>query len=81
MKVLFPAVVIVLLVSGCAAPAVISDISDSSLKVQGGFGTTDADIQMKAAEGCALYNKKPVRISHVCIDGYCFRKSVLFACK
>ena len=81
MKVLFPAVVIALLVSGCTTPAVISDINDSSLKVQGGIGTTDSDYYAKALEGCALYSKKPVRISHVCIDGYCMRKTVLFACK
>ena len=81
MKVLFSAVIVALLVSGCSTPAVISDIDDSSLKVQGGMGTTENDYYAKAKEGCSLYNKKPVRISHVCIDAYCTRKSVLFACK
>ena len=82
MKALVPAVVSALLVFGCTPrPAVISDINDSSLKVETGLGTTDAMIQATAAEGCALYGKTPVWISHRCIDEYCFRKTVLFACK
>lgn len=69
-------------VAGCAAaPAVISDINDSSLKVQTGLGTTDEMVWTKAREGCSLYGKSPVRISHTCRDEYCFSKQVLFACK
>ncbi len=68
-------------VAGCARPAVISDINDSSLKVQTGLGTTDEMLMTKAREGCGLYGKTPVRISHTCRDEYCFSKQVLFACK
>lgn len=68
-------------VAGCARSAVISDISDSSLKVQTGLGTTDEMVMRKAREGCGLYGKTPVRISHICLDGYCFSKQILFACK
>ena len=75
-------VIVGLVLAGCAAaPAVISDISDSSLKVQGGMGTTDAMIMAEARRGCGLYSKTPVRISHQCVDEYCIRKSVLFACR
>ena len=82
MNTLCPVVMTALLVSGCVAtPAVISDINDSSLKVEGGMGTTDAMIQSKAAEGCALYSKRAVSISQQCMDQYCLRRRVLFACK
>ncbi len=68
-------------VVGCETPAVISDINDSSLKVQAGFGTTDQMIMSKAREGCGLYGKKATRISQTCTDEYCFGKQVLFACR
>ncbi len=75
-------VLVSLFAMGCApVEPVISDINDSSLKVQSGLGTTDAMVMSKAREGCSLYNKTPVAISHQCLDQYCFRKSVLFACK
>ena len=81
MKHVIVALLMGMFVAGCAAPAIISDINDSSLKVQIGLGTTDEMLMTKAREGCALYGKTPVRISHICMDGYCFRKQVLFACK
>ena len=71
----------VLAIGACQTPAVIADINDSSLKVQAGIGTTDQQILAKAAEGCGLYNKQPTRISHSCMDEYCFGKLVLFACR
>ncbi len=70
-----------LLLGACAAPAIISDINDSALKVQSGLGTTDEAILAKAREGRAVYGKTPVRISFVCKDEYCFTKNHLFACK
>ena len=75
-------VVMVVVVAGCqATPPVISEINDSSVKVQGGMGTTDQDYRSKAREGCGIYSKTEVPISHVCLDQYCLRKEVLFACK
>lgn len=70
-----------LMTAACAAPAVISDISDSSLKLQANNYTPPAEILAEADRGCALYNKEPVRISERCMDGYCSYKEVLFACK
>ena len=72
---------VLLLLGACAAPAIISDINDSALKVQSGIGTSDEAILAKAREGCGIYGKKPVRISFVCKDEYCFTKNHLFACK
>ena len=82
MKHVIVAILTGMFVAGCAAaPAVISDINDSSLKVQTGMGTTDEMLMTKAREGCGLYGKTPIRISQTCMDEYCFRKQVLFACK
>jgi hypothetical protein len=75
------AVVAALATAACAAPAVISDINDSSLKIQVNNLTPETEIAQKAREGCGLYNKTPVPISHRCMDGYCMSKEILFACK
>ena len=66
---------------GCATRGVISDISDSSVKVQGDLFTSSDEIQRTAKDGCAIYNKKPIPLSYTCLDGYCTRKRYLFACK
>ncbi len=79
MKIVFVCAAALLL--GACAPAVISDINDSALKVQAGLGTTDEAILAEARRGCAIYGKTPVRISFVCKDEYCFTKDHLFACK
>jgi len=71
---------LILLIAGCA-PAVISDISDSALKVRTGLGTKEADILAEARRGCGLYGKTPVSISWRCLDQYCFEKEWLFACQ
>lgn len=82
MKNMMMVVIASLFAVGCTpVEPVISDINDSSLKVQTGLGTTDAMAMSKAREGCGLYDKTPVVISHQCLDGYCIRKSILFACK
>lgn len=75
------AFLILFLLAGCAAPAIISDINDSSLKVQGNAYTPMEKIWAKAREGCAIYSKTPVSVSFQCLDGYCVRKEHLFACK
>ena len=70
-----------LLLVGCATPPVISDISDSSVKVQAGLGTPVDAVDSEAARGCGIYDKKPERLSFRCLDEYCFRKEYLFACR
>ncbi len=69
------------LLAGCAAPAIISDINDSSLKVQANAYTPMNEVWASARKGCTIYNKTPVSISHTCQDQYCIRKEYLFACK
>ena len=75
------AILVPFLLAGCAAPAVISDINDSSLKVQANAYTSINEVNAKAREGCSLYSKTPVAISTQCLDGYCIRKKYLYACK
>lgn len=75
------AVLMALAAAACAAPAVISDINDSSLKIQVNSYTPATEIAAKAREGCGIYNKQPVPISERCMDGYCTYKELLFACK
>ena len=64
-----------------AAPAVISDINDSAVKVQTGLSTKPADILAEVSRGCGIYGKASVEISFKSVDQYCFSKEVLFACK
>ena len=72
---------LLVLLAGCAAPAIVSDISDSALKVQANVYTPMGEVLGAAREGCAIYDKTPVSISHTCQDQYCIRKEYLFACK
>ena len=82
MKNLAAPIILGVLLLGCAGkPAVISAINDSSLEVQTGLGTTDRMINQEAKRGCGIYDKKPVEISHRCLDQYCWSKSILFACQ
>jgi len=74
-------VILLFTLTGCVSNPVISDINDSSLKVQQPLGTPDGDVQRKADEGCSLYGRRAQRISHVCSDAYCINKVVLFACR
>ena len=75
---LFP---LLILLAGCAAPAIISDINDSALKVQANAYTPMGEVWVTAREGCKIYDKTPVSISYQCQDQYCIRKEYLFACK
>lgn len=81
MKLRFFALFGALLTAACAAPAVISDINDSSLKIQVNSYTPQNEIAQKAQEGCGIYHKTPVPISQRCLDGYCINKELLFACQ
>lgn len=72
-----------LLLAACAGggdPAVISKISDSSVSVRSGFGTTMAAVDAAATQGCGTYGKTAQSISNACADQYCIRKEHLYAC-
>jgi hypothetical protein len=67
--------------ASCAAPAVISDINDSALRIQVNALTPPAEIAQRARDGCAIYGKEPVPISSRCVNGNCDHQELLFACK
>ena len=81
LKALLPMSALIALSSGCAAPAVISDIHDSAVRVQGNGRTSDEAFMAEAAKGCGLYNKQPVPLSTTQGGPYGSVKQVLFACK
>lgn len=70
-----------LVLAACAAPAVISDISDSALRIQVNALTPPAEIAQRARDGCAIYGKEPVAISSRCVGGNCDYHELLFACR
>ena len=71
-----------LALAGCAAPApaVIADIEEDKVIVESGFGTSDAAVVARAAEGCALHERVAYPVSRRCMDQYCYRVHHLFAC-
>lgn len=73
-------VVALFVVTGCAMQPVISDISDSSLKVQTNPQTPVEAADAKAVEGCGLYGKKPTYISTQGPDYYTGLMYRLYAC-
>lgn len=81
MRALWIAILLPFPLLACASPAVISDINDSALKVQGNAYTPVSEINLKAEEGCQIYNKSPVGISTTCLNQYCTMKEYLFACR
>ena len=74
------AILILWCLAACAQP-VIGDINDSSLKVVQRLGTPMEQVNAEAAGGCNIYGRTPVPISYNCLDGYCFTKQHLYACK
>ena len=70
-----------LALAACAAPAVISDTSDSALRIEANNWTPPAEIEQRAREGCGAYDKVPISIGMRCLDGDCVRRELLFACK
>ena len=69
----------VLVLAGCAAP-IVSDVSDSSVKVQAPAYTNIEEINAKAAEACAIYGKQ--RSEHLSYqDVGNFKREHLYACK
>lgn len=68
--------------AACTPPApVISDISDSAIKIQSYSDNSTGDVTRKANEGCSIYKKTATAISYSCLDNYCMQKEYLFACK
>ena len=69
----------VLVLAGCYAPT-ISEISDSAVRVQYAVDNTSG-IEAEAANGCALYGKKAVRLSDRCASDNCYVREALYACQ
>ncbi len=69
-------VVVVVLLTGCAASAVISDLEEDKVIVQA-TGNDMSFIDSKAREGCGFHGRYPVPVSFRCVDGYCIQKAYL----
>ena len=73
----------VFLAVGCAKmqapPPVISDISESHVKV---VGFNAQQVEQEARRGCALYDRYPEPLSYLCLIrlGNCVKWEQLFAC-
>jgi hypothetical protein len=70
-----------LALAACAAPAVISDTSNSALRIEANNWTPATEIERKAQDGCGAYKMVPVSIGMRCLDDGCVRREWLFACK
>ena len=68
-----------LVLAGCQPP-VIADINDSALRIQYSVDSKTG-VDEKAAEGCAIYGKKAVRISDQCVSDDCYIRETLYACQ
>jgi hypothetical protein len=71
---------LLLALGGCATPAVISDISDSAVRVQGDIYTPSSAILTEAHRGCGLYGKLPTAISSRQTGPYGAYREHLLAC-
>lgn len=71
-----------LALAGCTTPPpVVSDISDSAVKVESMEPPGSVVIWITANKACNLYGKTAVAMSYQCISDYCIRKRYLFACQ
>lgn len=68
-----------LALAGCATTATIADLEEDKVIVQGTGGDLSV-IDAEANRGCAMHGRVAQRISYTCLDGYCIRKSYLYAC-
>lgn len=69
-----------LLLPACASRAVIADLeSDKAIVQLRGSDLRVADAE--AARGCDIHGKRAVRISTSCLNNYCTKKNILYACK
>jgi hypothetical protein len=69
-----------LMMAACLSKAVVTDISDSAVKIQTNNSTPEAEIDSRARAACATYGKAAVRMGQTCFDIYCIRREVVFAC-
>lgn len=72
---------VLLVLAGCQPP-VISEISDSAVKIQHSVDIKKAEVDAKAAEACAVYGKKPTTaLSDSCASDNCYVVNTLYACQ
>jgi hypothetical protein len=81
-----PAAIFLLLAGWLAACADtpqprITEIGDSSLRVEAMAEHSTREINERAREGCRNYGKQAAWVDAQCLDDRCTRKSHLFACK
>lgn len=67
--------------AGCAAPAAVSDVSDSMVKIRGNQFTPVAELDAEAQNACGLYGKQAVKMSQFCVDSQCAFQDTLYVCK
>lgn len=79
-----PVFVLALLLTGClgAEAPIISDIDDSSVKIQVNAAVPQDQVDAKAAEGCAVYGKQRTEaLSERRFGQYGYMREVLYACR
>jgi Tfp pilus assembly protein PilP len=69
------------MLAGCAAPAAVSDVSDSMVKVRGNQFTPVTELDATAQNACQLYKKEAVKMSQFCVDSQCVYQDTLYVCK
>lgn len=74
------ALVLPVLLAGCATQAVVADLTTDRVIVQA-IGTDMEVIGAQARQGCAIHGRTPVPISHRCLNQYCTQRAYLFACR
>jgi len=74
-------VIISIALAGCAAPAAVSDVSDSMVKVRGNALTPVTELDAAAQSACQLYKKQAVKMSQFCVDSQCAFQDTLYVCK
>lgn len=74
----------VLLLAGCTANTapLVSDVSDSAVKIQAGTSVPMAEVDAKAAEACARYGKtRSDALSSRLIEGeWAYYQEALYSC-
>ncbi len=73
------AVVVALLVGGCAGQPVVSDSSADKVHILTN-GAPDDQIQIAADQACAKYQRSAQFVDFRCGDGFCVQRVVLFTC-
>jgi hypothetical protein len=66
---------------GCHPAPTISQISESSLSIDQGLGTTMAQVRAEAERGCGVYGRTPALVSSRCRGAACVTSTYLYACR